>query len=120
MPVHRMGALFGAAMWAIGAVAAAANPAPAQTVTIYAAGALKAFVGSMAKANEPSLAGLDLKPTFNSAGLLRARIEAGEKPDVFLSADMASPRKLAAEGRAVMPPIAFGRNRMCFYTLRRL
>ncbi len=120
MAIRCTGALLGALMWAIGAAAAVASPAPVQIVTIYAAGSLKAFVGLLAKANEPSLAGIDFKPTFKSAGLLRAQIEAGAKADLFLSADMASPRKLAAEGRTVLPPVAFTRNRMCFYAPRRL
>ncbi|MEI9916069.1 MAG: substrate-binding domain-containing protein [Methylovirgula sp.] len=120
MFIRWAGAFSGAALWAIGATAATANPAPAQTVTIYAAGSLKAFVSLLAKANDPSLAGLDFKPTFKSAGLLRAQIEAGEEPDLFLSADMNAPRRLAAEGRALLPPVAFARNRMCFYVPRRL
>jgi molybdate transport system substrate-binding protein len=119
MFVRWVGALSGAVMWAIGAAAAGADPAPTQIVTIYAAGSLKAFVASLAEEKGP-LAGLDLKPTFASAGLLRAKIEAGAKVDLFLSADMNAPRKLAAEGRAVLPPVAFARNRMCFYAPRRL
>ncbi len=107
-------------MWAVGAVAADADPAPlVQTVTIYAAGSLKTFVASLGGEKAP-LSGIDLKPTFASAGLLRSKIEAGARVDLFLSADMTSPRKLAAEHLAILPPVAFARNRMCFYALRRL
>ncbi|MEJ0052402.1 MAG: substrate-binding domain-containing protein [Methylovirgula sp.] len=118
MFIRWAGALSSAAMWAIGAAAATADPAPTQTVTIYAAGSLKTFVASLAEEKSP-LAGLNFKPTFAAAGLLRAKIEAGAKVDLFLSADMNSPRKLAAEGQAFLPPVAFARNRMCFYAPRR-
>ncbi|REF86545.1 ABC-type molybdate transport system substrate-binding protein [Methylovirgula ligni] len=115
-----LGAAALAALVATAAQAAQqATQSATEPVTIYAAGSLKAFVGLLAKEKGP-LAGLDLKPTFSSAGLLRARIEAGEKPDLFLSADMASPRKLAADGRTVLPPTAFARNRMCLYAPRAL
>ena len=52
-------------------------------------------------------------PTFGGSGLLRERIEKGEKADLFLSADLGSPRKLAADAKTVVPAIAFSRNRMC-------
>jgi molybdate transport system substrate-binding protein len=107
-------------VWTTSAAATASGPAPVQTVTIYAAGSLKTFVASLAAAQEPALAGLDLKATFASAGVLRAKIEAGAKADLFLSADMSSPRRLAREGRAVLPATAFARNRMCLYASRRI
>jgi ABC-type molybdate transport system substrate-binding protein len=97
---------------------AAMGQSSGDVVKVYAAGSLKAFVSALAK--EPALAGLAIEPTFASAGLLRARIEAGERPDLFLSADMAGPDRLAAEGRARLPPIAFARNRMCVYAKKTL
>ena len=76
-------------------------------------------MGALAK--EPGLlTGSSITPTFASAGLLKDRIKAGERPDLFLSADMASPRELAAEGRAIVPPIAFARNHMCLFANRTL
>ena len=59
------------------------------------------------------MAGIEIKPTISPAGGLRDRILAGEKPDLFLSADMASPRKLEAAGRTIMPVVAFAQNHMC-------
>ncbi len=56
---------------------------------------------------------IEVKPTFGGSGLLRQRIEGGESADLFLSADMGSPRMLADAGRAVAPAIAFARNEMC-------
>jgi ABC-type molybdate transport system substrate-binding protein len=44
---------------------------------------------------------------------MRERIEKGEKTDLLLSADMNSPRKLQSLGRAIIPVVAFARNREC-------
>jgi|ERR1700722_18330845 ABC-type molybdate transport system substrate-binding protein len=84
MFIRWAGALSGAVIWATGP-AAVAGPRPAQTVTIHAAGSLKTFVTSLAE-EKGSLAGLNFKPTFGAAGLLPAKIEAGAKADLFLSA----------------------------------
>ena len=59
-----------------------------------------------------------MTPTFGGSGALRERIEKGEKPDLFLSADLGSPQKLAAQGRTVVPVAAFARNRMCIVSRR--
>jgi molybdate transport system substrate-binding protein len=88
-----------------------------ETIEIYAAGSLRATVESLAKKAGPVL-DIDVKPTFYSSGTLRQRIENGESPDLFLSADMDSPRKLADKGRTIVPAIAFARNRMCLVTKR--
>ena len=45
------------------------------------------------------------------AGLLRERIEDGERPDLFLSANLAHPARLAEQGLA-FPPVIFARNTM--------
>jgi ABC-type molybdate transport system substrate-binding protein len=110
--------LFCVATW-VATPALAAQQSSAGVVTIYAAGSLRTFVGTLAK--EPSLlSGSTIAPTFASAGLLKDRIKAGERPDLFLSADMASPRELATEGRTILPPIAFARNHMCLFANRTL
>ena len=95
---------------ALGAIVAAAPARAADTVEIYSAGSLRAAVEALVKRAAPDI---EIKPTFGGSGLLRERIEGGEHPDLFLSADMASPRKLAQAGRTVVPVIAFARNRMC-------
>jgi ABC-type molybdate transport system substrate-binding protein len=84
----------------------------AETVEIFAAGSLRGVVGELAKEAGPALS-IDIKPSFGGSGMMRERIEKGETPDLFLSADVGSPRKLAAAGRTVVPAIAFARNRMC-------
>lgn len=98
---------------AFAAVATAASAARAvDTVEIYAAGSLRAAVEALAK-DVGTEDGIDIKAEFGGSGSLRQRIEGGEHPDIFLSADMDSPRKLAAAGRTLAPPVAFARNRMC-------
>jgi molybdate transport system substrate-binding protein len=106
-------ALVAAAAFAMVASAAA----HAETVEIYSAGSLRGVVGDLAKEAGPAL-DVELKPSFGGAGAMRQRIEGGEKPDLFLSADMGSPRKLEAEGRTAVPVVAFARNRMCVVSRR--
>ena len=84
----------------------------ADTVEIFSAGSLRGVVGDLAKQASAAF-NIEIKPTFGGSGSLRERIEKGETPDLFLSADVGSPRKLESEGRTVVPAIAFARNRMC-------
>ena len=84
----------------------------ADSVEVYAAGSLRGVVADLARESAGSLA-TEVKSTFGGSGSLRERIEGGEKPDLFLSADLGSPRKLETEGRTLVPVIPFARNRMC-------
>ncbi len=102
--------------WAATAWGAAAHAA-AVTVEIYAAGSLRGVVGELAKEAGPPLH-VEVKSSFGGSGSLRERIEKGESPDLFMSADVGSPSKLEAEGRTTVPVIAFARNRMCFVSRR--
>ncbi len=102
---------------AIAATTCLASSAGAETISLYAAGSLRPAVEALTR--EAGLADdIELKPTFGPAGALRQRIEAGEGADLFLSADMDAPRKLADEGRAILPAIAFAGNRMCLAARR--
>jgi ABC-type molybdate transport system substrate-binding protein len=80
-------------------------------VKVYSAGSLTAALKEIIEAAK--LPDTDVYSTFGPAGGLRERIEKGEPADLFLSADLAGPEKLAAEGRLVMDPIPFARNEMC-------
>jgi len=95
------------------AMASASSPAVvrADPVEILAAGSLRGVVMDLAAA--ASQVNIEVRSDFGGSGLLRERIENGAKADLFLSADLGSPRKLQALGRTVMPVIAFARNRMC-------
>jgi molybdate transport system substrate-binding protein len=81
------------------------------TVKVLAAGsmrhALPAIIESFTQATDIAVS-LSLGP----AGLLRERIEAGEAFDLFVSANMAHPSRLASAGFA-KEPICFARNRLC-------
>jgi molybdate transport system substrate-binding protein len=73
---------------------------------------LRGVVGDLAAAAGPAL-GVEVKASFGGSGLMRERIEKGERPDLLLSADLGSPRKLTLAGLATLSPVAFARNRMC-------
>lgn len=93
------------------AVLGVVTTADAQTVDVFAAGSLR---GAMVEIGRRAAAvGIEIRPVFGGSGTLRDRIEKGEKPDLLLSADMAAPMALAAQGRAVVPPLPFARNRLC-------
>lgn len=100
-------------VWVIGV-----GDAKAETVDIYAAGSLRSVLAGLAP--KASAMGIELKPVFGGSGDLRDRIERGARPDLLLSADMASPRRLAATGRAIEPAIAFARNRLCLVARKSL
>jgi ABC-type molybdate transport system substrate-binding protein len=112
--VERLRAVVACGAIAVGMVA---TDAVAETVEIYAAGSLRTAVEALVKQAVLG-ADVELKPTFGGSGILRQRIEAGEHPDLFLSADMASPRKLAEAGRAIVPVVPFARNKMCLVARR--
>jgi len=99
------------------AYVAAGQAAAPQSVQIFAAGSLRGVVTGLAAEAGPAL-GVQLQPSFGGSGAMRERIEQGESPDLLLSADLGSPRKLEAQGRTVVPPIAFARNRMCIVSRR--
>ena len=88
----------------------------ADPVQILAAGSLRGVVTDLAAA--ANAVSIEIRSDFGGSGLLRERIEKGEKADLFLSADLASPRKLQALGRTALPVVAFARNRMCVVSRR--
>jgi len=99
-----------------GLTASVALAAP-ETVEVFSAGSLRGVVNDLAGEVGPAL-NIEVKATFGGSGLLRERIEKGEQPDLFLSADLASPRKLEAQGRTVVPAVLIARNRMCIVSRR--
>jgi len=84
---------------------------PKPTLVFYGAGSLRAPILEIA-AEYQKHSGIRIEPTFGPSGLLRERIEKGERPDIFASADMASPRKLAEQGLGT-PVKAFTANAVC-------
>jgi ABC-type molybdate transport system substrate-binding protein len=107
---------------ALTAVLAIVSACPAvaaapETVEVFSAGSLRAVWTDIAQ-QAPAALGIEVKPSFGGSGLMRERIEKGEKPDLFTSADLGSPRKLEAAGRTVIPVAALARNRMCILSRR--
>ncbi|MFF9551268.1 substrate-binding domain-containing protein [Methylobacterium fujisawaense] len=90
---------------------ASLGAAQADPVRVYAAGSLVAALKDVIAASGLP-ADAVAAPTFGPAGLLRQRIENGEKADLYLSADLTGPRRLAeaSKARDVVP---FARNRLC-------
>jgi molybdate transport system substrate-binding protein len=82
-----------------------------QPVRLYAAGSLRSAMLDLGAAFEKS-EGIKLAPVFGASGLLRERIERGEPADVFASADMGHPQRLAAAGRSFQV-VAFAQNSLC-------
>jgi molybdate transport system substrate-binding protein len=102
------------ALLAFVATSPAAQPEPVQ---VFAAGSLRGVVSELAAEAGPVL-GVAVQPSFGGSGAMRERIEKGEPADLLMSADLGSPRKLAAQGRTTVPVIAFARNRMCIVSRR--
>ena len=91
------------------AAAQAQMVAPGPPLRIFAAGSLAgSFDAMLAAFDTPSGA----TPVYGPAGALRRRIEHGEAADLFASADMAQPYRLA-KTRHAGPVVLFARNRMC-------
>jgi molybdenum ABC transporter molybdate-binding protein len=86
-------------------------PASADSLNLHAAGSLKAALGDVVASYEKTYK-TKVTTKFGPSGLLRKAIEEGEKPDVFASADMTHPEKLAASGWGG-PVVLFTRNQLC-------
>ena len=86
-------------------------PAHASEVLLHAAGSLRAALGDVAEAYEKA-SGNTVRGTYGASGTLRDRIAAGERAEVFASANMAHPRSLADAGKTGAV-VLFARNRLC-------
>jgi molybdate transport system substrate-binding protein len=92
-------------------VVAPVGAAVADPLHIYAAGSLTGAFTDMVKAfaaPEEDVA----TPVFGPSGVLRAKIEHGDRVDLFASADMEQPRVLA-RGHSAPSVVMFTRNRLC-------
>ena len=89
-------------------------PLSADPIAVVAAGSLREAMTDIAQAHE-ARTGQKLSLSFAASGLLRERIEKGEAAQVFASADMGHPQKLADAG-SWSPPRVFVRNQLCAIT----
>lgn len=108
---QRSAALLFALAFSLGMIASA--PVRAEPIKVYAAGSLRGVIDQLKKTPGALPDGTTLDVTFGPSGRLRQRIEAGAEVDLFLSADIGSPKKLFVEQHALMGAIPFARNRMC-------
>jgi len=97
---------------AIGLVAMIGT-ARADELRILGAGSLREVIGEIRDRYEKAT-GIKVAADFGPSGVLRGRIEKGEKADLFASADMGHPRKLLEDGRAVRVTM-FTRNALCAF-----
>jgi molybdate transport system substrate-binding protein len=91
-----------------GANAADTSEAP---IKVFAAGSLTGALTAVIKLYQEKT-GVQVQAEFGPAGLLRERIEGGDHPDLFASANMAHPQALADKGVATIP-VVMARNRIC-------
>lgn len=99
----------------LASIGALSQPALAEsskpTITVFAAGSLTGPFTVLAR-QFTAQSGIPVTLSFGPAGLLLERIEHGEHADVFASANMEHPQKLAAAGKA-SAPVIFTRNKLC-------
>lgn len=99
------------AMCAVGAVACGrSNPAGRQTLRVAAASDLNAALGELI-ARFSAAKPIDVSASFGSSGTFFAQITNGAPFDIFLSADVEYPRRLAERGltEGAVFTYAFGR-----------
>lgn len=77
-------------------------------ISIFAAGSLRVVMPALTGAAARRI-GVAATVRHGPAGLLRERIERGDRPDIFMSADTGHPRSLAAQGIA-QEPCVLARN----------
>jgi len=77
-------------------------------ISIHAAGSLRNVLPALMNAFK-AMTDSAFEVRHGPAGLLRERIEAGDRPDLFLSANLAHPARLSEIGLA-RPPVVFARN----------
>jgi molybdenum ABC transporter molybdate-binding protein len=87
--------------------------ARAEDLVVYGAGSLREVMTDIT-ADFTKKTGLSVRIAFGPSGLMRERIESGDKVDLFASADMGHPAKLQKDGRAA-GVIMFTRNRLCAF-----
>jgi molybdenum ABC transporter molybdate-binding protein len=89
--------------------------ARAETLRVLGAGSLRDVVTEIG-ARYKKATGIEVVGDFGPSGIVRERIEKGEKADLFASADMGHPLKLLADGRATRVAM-FTRNALCGFAL---
>ena len=87
------------------------NTASSEELVLYGAGSLREVMTQIATDYQARHGGT-VRTDFGPSGLMRERIERGERVDLFASADMGHPLKLREQGRATTVAM-FTRNTLC-------
>lgn len=105
----------GAVAGLVALVVAVCSQAPARAqddgLVLYGAGSLREAMTEMAAAFTRRH-GIAVRTQFAASGRMRERIEAGDRVDVFTSADIGHAAKLVVDGRASVM-VMFVRNDLC-------
>ena len=120
-PNAAAGLCFRATCWAIVGLVLSGlllSRASGEELVLYGAGSLREVMTQVATDYQRAR-GLSVRTEFGPSGLMRERIERGEKVDVFASADVGHPRKLQQEGRATVVAMST-RNTLCAVALPRV
>ena len=80
-------------------------------LVLYGAGSLREAMTEMAR-HFTATRGVAVRTEFGASGRMRERIEAGDRVDVFTSADLGHARKLVQDGRASVMAM-FAQNALC-------
>ena len=95
-----------------------AGPASAEELVLFGAGSLREAMTQIAR-DFQTKTGAAVRTQFGPSGVMRERIEKGERVDVFTSADMGHPFRLEREGRATAVAM-FARNAVCAFSTPRV
>jgi molybdate transport system substrate-binding protein len=85
--------------------------ATGEELVVFGAGSLREVMTQMAT-DYQTVHGVTVRTEFGPSGLMRERIEKGERVDLFASADMGHPLRLREQGRATTVAM-FTRNVLC-------
>jgi ABC-type molybdate transport system substrate-binding protein len=109
--VKSIPAVAGLVVLALAVCAEMPTRAQDEGLVLYGAGSLREAMTEMAAAFTRRH-GIAVRTQFAASGRMRERIEAGERVDVFASADIGHAAKLVADGRASVMAM-FARNDLC-------
>lgn len=94
-----------------GPTSASPTASPASVVlSVFGAASLKGVLDAVKPAYEGAHPGITIESSTDSSTALRTQIEQGASADIFLSADVANPQKLADAGLTGGKPISFATN----------
>ena len=99
-------------------VLATAAPAFADELVLYGAGSLREAMTQIAR-DFHARTGTTVRTEFGPSGVMRERIEKGDRVDLLASADMGHPLRLERQGQA-SAVVMFARNSVCAFSTARV